>query len=228
MIATSHSGSDLLGALLFGPHLTGAAYGRRHVRFGDYVVAITKPGSPRMPNGIECAVRVRSRDELGIGRGQLVVGPKIIDAGPEWDPIPAAVDRQGVLPAGAVPLVQLVPIRQTPNADDVLAGYLAGLVLLHDQRDRALRIATAAAGRTDPLQATLLRHAARGEVPEPVHTLLATGDANCLLAFEGPSGQSWVRGLLSAGYPVRAVLPKAATRGPDGLSTPRRTALRAT
>jgi hypothetical protein len=203
MIAGSHSSSDLLSKLLFGPLMKGEVYSRRDVKFGDYVVSITRPGSPRMPNGIECAVRVRSRDKVAIGGGRLVLGQTAIDAGPEWNPVPAAVAREGVLPAGAVPLVQVVPGRQMPNADDVLGGYLAGLVLLHDQRDRALRIASAAAPRTDPLHGTLLRHAARGEVPEPVHTLLATGDAKWLLALEGPSGQSWLRGLLSAGYPIR-------------------------
>jgi len=47
-----------------------------------------------------------------------------------------------------------------------------------------------------------LRHAALGEVPEPVHILLATGDARPLLSFGHSSGTAWLRGLVSAGYSV--------------------------
>jgi Protein of unknown function (DUF2877) len=90
----------------------------------------------------------------------------------------------------------------TPAGDDMLAGYISGLVLLHGQRSRASRLAERAALRTTAFSATLLRHAARGEVPEPVHILLATGDSRPLLAFGHSSGSWWLRGLVSAGYPL--------------------------
>jgi Protein of unknown function (DUF2877) len=90
----------------------------------------------------------------------------------------------------------------TPAGDDMLAGYISGLVLLHGQRSRASRLAERAASRTTAFSATLLRHAARGEVPEPVHILLATGDSRPLLAFGHSSGSWWLRGLVSAGYPL--------------------------
>ena len=205
MIAASHSQSELLGELLFGSLAKGAVYSRRDVRFGDYVVSLTQPGAPRMPNGIECRVRVRLRDKVVIGGGRLVIGATAVEAGPAWDPVPSKVNRAGVLRPGAEPLLHVVAPRANSNAaaeDDVLAGYVAGLVLLHDQRDRATRLALAAIARTDALHATLLRHAARGEVPEPVHALLAGGDTGPLLAFGGGSGQSWLRGLLSAGFPL--------------------------
>ena len=87
-------------------------------------------------------------------------------------------------------------------SDIVLAGYLAGLVLLHGQRERAHRLAEAAAARANPLSATMFRHAALGEVPEPAHELLATAEPRRVLSTSDSSGPSWLRGLLSAGYPV--------------------------
>jgi len=85
-------------------------------------------------------------------------------------------------------------------ADEVLAGYVAGIVLLHGQRARAARIAEAAAARMGSFGATMLLHALLGEVPEPVHILLASGDSRPLLAMDRPRGQGWLRGLVSAGY----------------------------
>jgi hypothetical protein len=67
--------------------------------------------------------------------------------------------------------------------------------------------------RAVPLSATLLLHAARGEVPEPVHVLLASGDTRPLLAFGHRSGIAWLRGLVSAGYPLGREL-EASGRAP--------------
>lgn len=157
-----------------------------------------------MPNGIECAAEVRPHDRITIGRGRLVIGHMAINPGPEWNPVPSFEHRH-VLPPGPEPLVGALAA-SFPGlvlaADDVLAGYVAGLVLLHKEHKRAARIAENAASRTNSLSATLLRHASLGEVPEPVHTLLASGDAKPLLAFGHSSGQAWLRGLVSAGYAV--------------------------
>jgi len=109
------------------------------------------------------------------------------------------------MPPGPAPLVRALAGMGpglTPSGDDVLAGYVAGLVLLHGMRKKATRIAEEAAARTTSLSATLLRHAALGEVPEPVHILLATGDVRPLLSFGHSSGPAWLRGLVSAGYMV--------------------------
>jgi hypothetical protein len=200
--ALSHSTSELLERVLYGPPVAGAVLSRNHLRFGDYVVSLTRPGQPRMPNGIECIVEVGPRDRIAIGGARLVVGHVTVDPGPGWNPVPA-FDRGDVLPPGPEPLVGdyagLGP-GLTPAGDDVLAGYVSGLVLLHGQRKRAARIAEEAAARTNSLSATLLRHAALGEVPEVVHDLLVTGDVRPLLSFGHSSGRAWLRGLVSAGY----------------------------
>jgi len=203
MIAVSHSGSDLLGRLLYGPLISGEAYGSGHLHFGNYVVTITRRGSLRMPNGIECNVKTPSGEKVSIGGGRLIVGATLVDPGAEWDPVPT-FKVAGVLPAGPEPLL-LLPARRYNRSiapgDCVMAGFIAGLVLLHSQRDRAGRIAEHAAADANPLTATLFRHAARGEVPESVHLLLRSG-APRLISTGESSESSWLRGLLSAGYPV--------------------------
>jgi Protein of unknown function (DUF2877) len=204
MNADSHSASRLLRAHLDGPLVPGRVLSRQHVQFGDYVVSLTAPGSPRMPNGIECAIQARSDLRVAIGCGRLVVGDVVIHGGPEWNPVPT-FERGLVLPPGPAPLVRALAgfgPGLTPAGDDLLAGYVAGLVLLHGQFKRASRIAEEAAARTNSLSATLLRHAALGEVPEPVHDLLVTGDLQPLLSFGHSSGKAWLRGLVSAGYAV--------------------------
>jgi hypothetical protein len=204
MIAESQSKSELFRRMLFGPLLRGEVYGRGHLRFGDYVVSVTRPGSARMPNGIECDVKMRSHESVAVGGGKLVLGRTVVRPGLDWDPVPS-FKRQGVLPAGPEPLVRFTASRADrfmTSSDFVLAGYLAGLVLLHGQRERAHRLAEAAAARANPLTATIFRHAALGEVPEPVHQLLATAEPRRVLSTSNSSGPSLLRGLLSAGYPV--------------------------
>ena len=204
MIAESQSKSELLRRVLFGPLLTGEVYGRGYLRFGDYVVSLTRPGSARMPNGIECHVKVRSHDSVAVGGGHLLVGQTVISPGLEWDPVPSFKLR-AVLPAGPVPLVtgSTGPGDRFMTSNDfVLAGYLAGLVLLHGQRERAHRMSEAAGARANPLSATMFRHAAEGEVPKPVHELLATAEPRRVLANADSSGPAWLRGLVSAGYSI--------------------------
>lgn len=212
MNARSHSASPLLLELLYGPLVRGSALSRHHLQFANYVVSLTLPGWPRMPNGIECAVEARAEDQVALGGGRLVIGDTVILPGPEWQPIPS-FDRGQTMPPGPAPLVRLLAGMGpglTPSGDDVLAGYVAGLVLLHGLRKKATRIAEDAAARTTSLSATLLRHAALGEVPQPVHILLATGEVRPLLSFGHSSGPAWLRGLISAGYLVEV----------EGLTTP--------
>lgn len=204
MNARSHASSPALTALLFGPLTRGTVLGPHHVQFGDYVVSLTAPGAPRMPNGIECAARAHQNARVAIGGGEIVIGGHALGAGPGWDPVPTFT-RLPSLPAGPEPMVAVIAGKGpglTPAGDDLLAGYVAGLVLLHGQRSRASRLAERAASQTTAFSATLLRHAARGEVPEPVHILLASGDSRPLLAFGHSSGSWWLRGLVSAGYPL--------------------------
>jgi hypothetical protein len=86
----------------------------------------------------------------------------------------------------------------TPYGDDVLAGYAAGLVLWRGAREAARAIVDAAAPRTTLLAATLLRHAARGELPEPAHALLERADPEPLCRFGHSSGRGLLLGLALA------------------------------
>ncbi len=204
MNAESHSSSALLTDLLFGASRRGRVLDPHDLVFGDYVVSLTEPGKPRMPNGVACPVKAAAGARVAIGRGRILIGEIEVAAGPEWNPVPVRGNFD-VMPAGPEPLASsLATWVITPDAGpELVAGYVAGLVLLHGQRKRAERIAEGAAEHADPLGATLLRHAARGEVPEPVHVLLASADVHPLVAA-GPWGLLWLRGLISAGLPLEA------------------------
>jgi Protein of unknown function (DUF2877) len=204
MRALSHATSAAFTALLLGPKRRGSAITPRHLLFGSYVVILTAPGAPRMPNGVETSVEARMGQRAIVGGGELRVGRQSLEPGPGWNPRPSFLPFHCLAP-GPEPRPELYAGRGaglTPAGDDLLAGYVAGLVLLHGETKRAKQLAMEAAGRTVPLSATLLRHAARGEVPEPVHILLASGDTRPLLAFGHSSGIAWLRGLVSAGYPL--------------------------
>jgi hypothetical protein len=195
--------SPPLEELIDGPVTTGVAMSRRHVRFGDYVVSLTATTGPRMPNGIVCDVDAEPGASIEIGRGLFRIGAAVLAPHDHWNPRPqfqlSAVNRNvGTLDvryfAGRGPGL-------TPAGDDLLAGYAAGLTLLHGLEDQAARIVLQAAPLTNSLSATLLRHAGRGEVPEPVHALLHNGDVSGLLHFGHTSGAFWFVGLVLAGYP---------------------------
>lgn len=202
--ARSHSSSPLLTKLIEGPPIRGFVLGPHLLRFGDYAVSLTAPGEPRMPNGIECTVRAGPRTRVVIGGGRLIVGKVDLDMGQEWNPVPAMAPGR-TRPPGPAPLVAVVAAESESDlrsaAAATLAGYVAGLVLLHGSRARAAGLARSAALVASPLDATLLRHAARGEVPEPVHALLLRADPLPLLAAGRPGGW-WMRGLVSAGFPL--------------------------
>ena len=140
----------------------------------------------------------------------LVVACWVIGDG---DPPRAGVEsgslfnRGQILPPGPAPLARALAglgPGPTPSGDDVLAGCVAGLVLLHGLRKRATRVAEEAAARTNSLSATLLRHAALGEVPEPVHILLATERGWPLPPSAILQGRLGFCGPVSAGYVVEA------------------------
>jgi Protein of unknown function (DUF2877) len=203
VIARSHSSSAALTERLFGRTVRGTVLGRRHLVFDGYVVSLTEPRASRMPNGVECDVVAGPQDLVAIGGGKIIVGARELAPGPEWDPVPSFAPLRS-LPPGPEPMLGTLAgcgPGLTPAGDDLIAGYVAGLVLLHGRRERAARIAEWVAAKTTAFSATLLLHAARGEVPEPVHALLATGNPRQLLAFGHSSGHWWLRGLVSAGLP---------------------------
>ena len=188
MIALSTSRALL--PLFAGPDRAGTAAGRGYLEFGDLVLALTPPGGPRMPNGIETTASALVRSPVRIGLGRILLGTIEVRPGAAWDPVPTVHHRptrgRRLSPdpdqlAGRGPGL-------TPAGDDILCGYVAGLFLFHDRREEAAEIARRAAARTTRLSATLLRHAAIGELPEPAHAFLATGDSRPLAAFGHSSG----------------------------------------
>ena len=199
MIAVSHSSSLLLAEVLFGTSRRGTALSPHDLKFDDYVVTLTAPNKSRMPNGIQCGVSVAEDGRIDIGAGRLRIGELEIEPGEPWNPVPPLIHVHHQ-PAGPQPLASGLTWISKPAlaGDELLAGYVAGLTLLHRRRNRALQIAERASGQINPVSATMLRHAARGEVPEPIHHLLATGDVAPLLAY-APWGMLWLRGLVSAG-----------------------------
>ena len=188
---------------LDGRERVGVALGRRQVDFGGYVLSLTPPGTPRMPNGVEVDLRLAPGDEVGYAGTELVAGGEAITCGRICDPVPARLPPVAGAPR-AEGLLAKVGLGEglTPYWDDVLAGYLAGLVLLHNRRAEAEAIADLARPRTSSLSSTLLLHAAHGEVPEPVHAFLASADREPLLAFGHTSGRGWLEGLERAGCPA--------------------------
>lgn len=182
---------------LYGPLRRGRGLGHGYVDVDGYVVAFTRPGAPRMPNGIECGEIPWRGDRVRIGAGRVRVRGTTIVPGPVWDPVPRVLARP-CRRRDVAPRVTTLAGRGeglTPSGDDLLLGYVAGLVLFRRSRQLARHIAESAARRTTSLSATLLRHAARGEVPEPVHALLERGDAAPLGRWGASSGRELLHGL---------------------------------
>jgi hypothetical protein len=179
----------------------GVGLGHGYIDLGDRVIAVTPCGAPRMPNGIECDLVVPRGTRVRLGSGRLQVGDEAIVPWATWDPVPSPRVRftidisfipDPIALAGRGPGL-------TPAGDDLLAGYAAGLVLFAGRVDEAQRIVESAVPRTTLLSATLLRHAARGELPEPAHALLEDGDPWPLLGFGHTSGRAILLGLALAG-----------------------------
>lgn len=193
--ALSHSSSALLTSLLYGPERKGTALGPRHLLFPGYVLTLTAPGAPRMPNGIEAALTAAVGQAVTCGDGALTLGRLALDPGTPWEPRPT-FQPLAYEPPAPEPLYGLY------TGVGFLCGYIAGIVLLHGDTSRAELLANDAATSTSTLGATLLLHAARGEVPEPMHVLLCAGDPRPLHEFGGGYGATLLRGLVAAGYPL--------------------------
>jgi hypothetical protein len=188
--------------LFAGPGREGVGLGLGYVDFDGYVLALTRPGRPRLPNGVECELDVQPGERCLLGRGRLVVGGRVLLPGPPWDPVPVVAHLPPHRPGrGFRPAVERLAGRGeglTPSGDDLLAGYAAGLTLFLGRFAEATALAEAAAPRTTHLSATLLRHAARGELPEPAHALLERGDPAPLHRFGHSSGRHLLLGLAAA------------------------------
>ena len=174
--------------------------GLGYIDFGAFVIAVTKPGAARMPNGIEAEVNPIRGASAVIGGGALQIDGVTVEPGPAWEPVPAVVHvPQAVMHHRPDPerLAGRGP-GLTPAGDDILAGYVAGLTLFHHREPEAEAIAGRAARLTTALSATLLRHAAKGELPEPAHAWLEGGDPRALEAFGHTSGRCLMLGLTLA------------------------------
>jgi hypothetical protein len=159
-----------------------------------------------MPNGVVCQLVVAAGEAVEVGEGRVAADGREVTVGTPQDP--ARV--WDAVPAPRVRLYTDDPFDPdpyelagrgdglTPFGDDLLCGYAAGLVLWHDRREEAEALAAVAAPRTTGLSATLLRHAARGELPEPAHALLERGDLAPLRGFGRSSGTGLARGLALA------------------------------
>lgn len=202
MVIQAVSFSRAVEELLQRPPQAGVGMGRGYIAVGERVLALTPPGMLRMPNGVECELRVAQREPVTVGGGRLEAGGVVValDGAAPWNPVPRVRvcmwARARLRPDPELLAGQGAGL--TPGGDDILAGYAAGLVLWHGRRSEAEAIAAVAAPRTTLLSATLLRHAARGELPEAAHVLLERGDPAPLRRFGRSSGRLLMLGLALA------------------------------
>jgi hypothetical protein len=200
--------------------VAGRALGAGYVEVGGAVLALVPEGAPRMPNGIASPLPAPAPGApVWIGAGRVQAGGAAIAEGPAWDPVPRVRVRLRADPPLAVNPLALAGRGGglTPYGDDVLAGYAAGLVLWRGDHAQAQAVAAAAAPRTTLLAATLLRHAARGELPEPAHALLEHGDPAPLCRFGHSSGRGLLLGLaLACPDPPAPGAGRAVAPPPDG------------
>lgn len=164
------------------------------------MLAVVPPSGSRMPNGIGAELLPPRGGEVSIGDGSLLWPGVDIRGGPVWRPRPGLIGIAWGSP-GTIDVDGLAGRGEglTPEGDDVIAGYVAGLTLFHRRRTEARELAARAARLTTSLSATLLRHAAEGELPEPAHRFLADGAEGPLRSFGHTSGTALLRGFRLAG-----------------------------
>jgi Protein of unknown function (DUF2877) len=199
--------------------ILGAGHGALHLDLDGFVVTVAARGVPLMANGI------------GAGRGKAprAVGWDPA-APPAWDPVPrpqagdpAAVRELGEWLAARLEVPDVALLRAAdrllgrgrglpPEGDDVLAGAVVGLRALGRAAGAdpgavdglvAALVPRDLADRTGALSATLLRLAALGAAPEPVHRLLGAGDRERALADLCQLGAS-TGGAIAAGIGLAA------------------------
>jgi hypothetical protein len=195
MIAPALSVGWFVDRLMHGPKQPAIGLGHGHLKVSTYVVTLTPPGGPRMPNGIECTITAAAGEELLIGDGALTKDGTVVTPGPVWDAVPrvqATLDANGARLLDPNSLLGR-GIGLTPQGDDVLVGYVAGSALFRHEWTDLRTFLTAE--MTTSLSSTLLFHACLGELPQPAHALLGSGDPDPLLAFGHSSGQGILLGL---------------------------------
>ncbi|MGH9103649.1 MAG: DUF2877 domain-containing protein, partial [Acidimicrobiales bacterium] len=114
---------------LNGPWMVGVGLGHGYVDFGGYVVALTSPGAPRMPSGVETDLQVLRHQPAWIGEGRLDDGTSSVIPGPLWDPRPCPRVMLDIEPLVQVDVEDLAGRGEglTPSGDDLLSGYVAAL-----------------------------------------------------------------------------------------------------
>jgi hypothetical protein len=192
--------------LLLGPKVTGVGLGHGYILFRDRVLALTPPGRPRMPNGIETDVVVAEGEAAEVGDAALTTATATVEVGPVWNPRPSPRVSLSLRPQPQLQLDRLAGRGPglTPLGDDILIGYVAAAAL-----SDASCAATPEPGlRTlqgmTALSATLLELAASGELPEAAHRLLVDGDPEPLLRFGASSGKGIAFGLALFGVNANA------------------------
>jgi hypothetical protein len=180
--------------ILRGTSRRGVAVGCGYIDVGSYVIAIVPPGGPRMPNGIEVPLTLSVGQEVQVGEGRLATCQTVVLPGPVWEPRPSPHVELGFEGPFALNCGSLVGRGEglTPAGDDLVAGYLAGRQLLLGESCENL---VPPEGSTTKLSRTLLEHAARGDVPGPVHALLERGECGPLLRFGHSSGRWMLIGI---------------------------------
>jgi len=182
--------------LLAGPARRGHAVAHGYALFDRDVLALTPPGAPRLPNGIETDVRLVPGDPLVVGDGELHTTTATITTGPRWDARPSPRIGLSVRPNAELDFARLAGWGPglTPLGDDILVGYLAAAALAGSARPSIDGFAAA----TTALSRTFLSLAVLGELPEPAHRLLEDGEHEPLLRFGSTSGKGIIVGLAAA------------------------------
>jgi Protein of unknown function (DUF2877) len=167
-----------------------------HLELDDEFAVGLVEARAAMPNGIETELVLTVGEGVVVGAGRLSVATDSIAAGPRWEARPSPRFMLTVHPIPRVEPEQLSGWGPglTPVGDDVLVGYLAAFALLGAPPPMCL----AWESRTTALSQTLLELASLGELPEPAHALLETGDPRPLLRFGATSGKGIALGLAAA------------------------------
>ena len=206
---TARSTAPTPAALLRGRPRSGVGLGHGFVDAEGYVLALTGLGAPRLPNGLELAhpvaVAAGARALVGQGALRLEEVPDVeVRPGPRWDPRPHVRFVPVVSPALEPACLGLVGWGPglTPLGDDLLCGYLAALALLGAPVPAGW---LPPPGATTTLSRTLLRHARRGQLPEPAHSMTRDGDLAPLLSWGHTSGKALLLGFACAARQLRCV-----------------------
>jgi hypothetical protein len=194
--------------LLMGPKVTGVGLGHGYILFRDQVLALTPPGRPRMPNGIETDVVVTEGEAAEVGDGALTTATAMVEAGPVWNPRPSPRVALSLRPQPQLQLDRLAGRGPglTPLGDDILIGYLGAAALSDASCGPTATPGLHSLQGTTALSATLLELAAGGELPEAAHRLLVDGDLEPLLRFGASSGKGIAFGLALFGVNANAAL----------------------